>query len=83
MKAVPQMKGDTVEVKFINQKKTVKSYAGEPLRDVCKRANVNIKYSCSKGECDTCSIWMDGWNSKACVSKILPNKKVVEVLTPW
>ncbi|CAM9359826.1 unnamed protein product [Heterosigma akashiwo] len=80
--ALSMAKGDEVEVKFKNQKKTVKSYSGEPLKDVCKKAGVKIAYSCNKGNCDTCSVWMDGFNSKACVAKILPNKKTVEIVTP-
>jgi uncharacterized 2Fe-2S/4Fe-4S cluster protein (DUF4445 family) len=41
---------DPVEVQFLPSGKKVKAYLGQNIGMIAKAANVEIKYSCKKGE---------------------------------
>jgi len=60
-----------VTVEFLGaNKKTVTAYLGQSIGDIAKRAGVDIKYSCKKGECRTCEVNFNGKIVKACQSSL-------------
>lgn len=60
-----------VTVEFLGaNKKTVTAYLGQSISDIAKRAGVDIKYSCKKGECRTCEVNFNGKIVKACQSSL-------------
>eukprot|EP01038_Epipyxis_sp_PR26KG_P015696 gene15696-21234_t len=60
----------SVEVEFLPAKKVVKAYLGQNIGMIAKAANVDIKYSCKKGECGTCTVNFNGAIVRACQSSL-------------
>lgn len=59
-----------VEVEFLPSKKIVKAYLGQEVSMIAKAAGVTIKYSCKKGDCNTCEVNFNGKLVKACQSRL-------------
>jgi len=59
-----------VEVEFLPSKKVVKAYLGQEVSMIAKAAGVTIKYSCKKGDCNTCEVNFNGKLVKACQSRL-------------
>jgi len=63
--------GDTPVV-FQPQNVMTMAHVGQPLSEVAARADVFIPYKCKKGQCKTCSVFIDGKWVQACQTKIQP-----------
>lgn len=76
---------EPVLVEFLPSKKTVKAFPGQKLSTVAQAAGVEIKYSCKKGECATCTVNYNGAIVKACQAAIpmtVKDKKVTIGILP-
>mmetsp|Transcript_32880 Transcript_32880/g.59550 ORF Transcript_32880/g.59550 Transcript_32880/m.59550 type:complete len:117 (+) Transcript_32880:102-452(+) len=57
-----------------NKKKDFK--AGSPLKSACAALGVKPRYSCKKGECNSCVLTVGGTRMKPCVDKVPPEPKL-------
>jgi succinate dehydrogenase/fumarate reductase-like Fe-S protein len=55
----------------------VKAVAGQKVSQVLAAAKVKVTYSCRKGDCGTCELFMNGRIEKACNAKIPQGKCVI------
>jgi len=58
--------------------KKIECVAGQSLKDITRQARCKIEYNCSRGECGTCEILVDGKRTRTCVSR-LPAKQNVNI----
>jgi ferredoxin len=58
--------------------KPVKAVAGQKVSQVLAAAKVKVTYSCRKGDCGTCELFMNGRVEKACNAKIPQGKCVIQ-----
>ena len=54
--------------------KPVKAVAGQKVSQVLAAARVKVTYSCRKGDCGTCELFMNGRVEKAC-NAVIPRGK--------
>jgi len=71
-------KVEPVEVEFLPSGKKVKAFPGQDLKLIARAAKVDIKYSCEKGECGTCTVNFNGKKVKTCVSSLPINSKTTK-----
>jgi len=71
------LKGPNVSEVTINGR-PVKAVAGQKVSQVLAAARVKVTYSCRKGDCGTCEIFMNGRVEKACNAKIPQGKCVIQ-----
>merc|ERR1712127_690720 len=45
---------------------------GSPLKNACAKLGVKPKYSCKKGDCNSCTLTVGGTRIKPCVGKVPP-----------
>lgn len=67
-----------VVVTFQPGNKQVQAVAGQQMKEVVRAGRMNVKYNCSKGECGTCEILVDGRKARACTTR-LPAKPAVTI----
>lgn len=72
-------KGPNVSEVTINGK-PVKAVAGQKVSQVLAAARVKVTYSCRKGDCGTCELFMNGRVEKACNAKIPQGKCVIQTI---
>jgi ferredoxin len=70
-------KGPNMSEVTINGK-PVKAVAGQKVSQVLAAARVKVTYSCRKGDCGTCELFMNGRVEKACNAKIPQGKCVIQ-----
>ena len=70
-------KGPAVSEVTINGK-PVKAVAGQKVSQVLAAAKVKVTYSCRKGDCGTCELFMNGRVEKACNAKIPRGKCTIQ-----
>jgi aerobic-type carbon monoxide dehydrogenase small subunit (CoxS/CutS family) len=58
--------------------KPVKAVAGQKVSQVLASARTKVTYSCRKGDCGTCEIFMNGRVTKACNAKIPQGKCTIQ-----
>ena len=58
--------------------KPMNAKAGQKVSQVMKAAGVKMTYSCNKGNCGTCELFMNGRIEKACVAKIPSGKVTIQ-----
>lgn len=57
---------EIILIEFLPEKKVVKAIPGQKLSVVAQAAGIDIKYSCKRGDCGTCSINYNGSIVKTC-----------------
>lgn len=71
-------KPEGVEALFGEQPITeTQAIPGQKLRDVARRADIPIKYSCNEGSCRVCRVSVDGQEVLACTAKVPKNDVTV------
>mmetsp|Transcript_8079 Transcript_8079/g.12359 ORF Transcript_8079/g.12359 Transcript_8079/m.12359 type:complete len:115 (-) Transcript_8079:64-408(-) len=50
--------------------------AGSPLSKAVQQLGIKPNYSCKKGDCATCEIFLAGRMTKPCVAKVPPEPKL-------
>merc|ERR1711871_1902864 len=73
---------EEVTVTFKQNGKTVKSYPGESMKIVAKRAGVKVLYDCSKGDCGSCEMKFNNRKIRTCVAKVPKGKSFTCVGIP-
>lgn len=61
--------------------KPVKAVVGQKVSVVAASARVKIDYNCKNGDCGTCTVKINGRNSKACQATIPSGK--CNIVTPY
>mmetsp|Transcript_25473 Transcript_25473/g.53647 ORF Transcript_25473/g.53647 Transcript_25473/m.53647 type:complete len:144 (-) Transcript_25473:258-689(-) len=56
----------------------VKAVAGQKVSQVMNTARVKVTYSCRKGDCGTCELFMNGRVEKACTALIPSGKCTIQ-----
>jgi ferredoxin len=76
---------EPVVIEFLPARKTVKALPGQKLSVVAQSSGIDIKYSCKKGDCGTCSVKVNGSMARACqtsIPRVANSKITIEVLPP-
>ena len=54
--------------------------AGSNLGKACEKGGLKPKYSCKKGECNSCVVTVGGTRMRACVDKVPPIPKLKSLI---
>ena len=60
--------------------KLIDAPAGSNLGKACEKGGLKPKYSCKKGECNSCVVTVGGTRMKACVDKVPPIPKLKSLI---
>lgn len=60
--------------------KLIDAPAGSNLGKACEKGGLKPKYSCKKGECNSCVVTVAGTRMKACVDKVPPIPKLKSLI---
>eukprot|EP00550_Attheya_septentrionalis_P006934 CAMPEP_0198295180 /NCGR_PEP_ID=MMETSP1449-20131203/26372_1 /TAXON_ID=420275 /ORGANISM="Attheya septentrionalis, Strain CCMP2084" /LENGTH=83 /DNA_ID=CAMNT_0043995397 /DNA_START=170 /DNA_END=421 /DNA_ORIENTATION=- len=54
--------------------------AGSPLKAACAKLGVKPKYSCTKGDCGSCTLTVGGSRVKPCIGKVPAEPKLKSLI---